>query len=136
MSRVLWIAGWVALLAAALHSTQHFVWTLEEKDLSDSIWRVLEVISMFGYAFAFTIAIRRFRRVDKNDVAERVLASFLPLLVITTAILFVEQYFAVVVFDREETPERLALWEAIDIMYILTMGWVGVHLIRTESAKT
>ena len=138
MDRSLQAVGWLMLLAAIVHSVQHFVsGTRLEGDATGNIWTVLDWVMVVGLVAAIYVSFRRFMRSHTADVTERLLASFLPLLVVVTSVLFLEQFLSQELLAPEGyeiTPERLALWEAIDIMFILVMGWVGVHLIRNREA--
>ena len=136
MTRMLQIVGWSLLVVAAVHSFQHF-FSEFEGDLADPIWDVLDVVMAIALAVCVAASIRRFVRArESDDVVEKVFANFLPLLVIITSVLFVEQVFTTDLFaasDYKITPERLALWEAVDILYILATAWIGVHLVRSAS---
>lgn len=138
MERSLQIVGLLMVLVAIVHSAQHFIsGTGLEGGATGPIWSVLDWVMVVGLAVSIWISFRRFTSSGSEDVTERLLASFLALFVVVTSILFIEQWFSQELLAPEGyeiTPERLALWEAIDIMYILVMGWIGVHLIRSKGA--
>lgn len=127
------------LLVAIAHAGQHFVSdTGLEGDATEPIWIAFDILMLIGLPIAIIISFRRFVKSRNEDIAERLLASFMPMLVIVTSVLFVEQLLSVELLAPEGyeiTQERLALWEAIDIMSILVMSWIGIHLIRSKGAN-
>lgn len=139
MERLLQAVGWVLVLVAIAHAGQHLVSdTGLEGDATEPIWIAFDILMLIGLPVAIAISFRRFVKSRTEDVAERLLASFMPILVVVTSILFIEQLITVELLAPEGyeiTEARLALWEAIDIMSILVMAWVGIHLIRSKGAR-
>ena len=123
------------LAAATVLAAQH-LFSQFEGEAAGTIWTVLDVVMAVTLPVAIAVSFRRFlRSKESEDIAEKVFASFLPLLVVVTSVMFVETYFTTELFaaaDYEITPQRLALWEAVDILYVLVAGWIGVHLIKNN----
>ena len=133
MIGLLKIVGWAMLAASIALAAQH-LFSQFEGDLAGPIWSVLDVVMAVALVVAIAVSIRRFiRSRDSDDIVEKVFANFLPLLVVVTSVMFVESYFTTELFaadDYQITPNRLALWESIDILFVLATGWIGVHLVR------
>ena len=95
---------------------QHFVSdTGLEGDATEPIWIAFDILMLIGLPIAIIISFRRFVKSRNEDVAERLLASFMPMLVVVTSVLFVEQLLSVELLAPEGyeiTQERLALWES------------------------
>ena len=130
------IVGWAMLAASVALAAQH-LFSQFEGDLAGPIWSVLDVVMAIALTVAIAVSVRRFiRSRDSGDIVEKVFANFLPLLVTVTSVMFVESYFTTELFaadDYQITPERIALWEAIDILFVLVAGWIGVHLVKHAS---
>ena len=146
MATALKVVGWLLMAAAFGISVQFIVWPLEgnkwplEAIDGSTAWQIFDVVMLVGYLAALVVAIRRFvTSQGSTDIVERVFSAFMPMMAIGGTILFIEQYFTVVIFAADGyqlTDVRGQVWQAVDILFVLTSGWAGIHLIRGSSEMT